>query len=407
MDLKARQYVLSPHYRLLSAAELGPADNTAGRLDALARVRSGAAFVLRNDHENKSMLITPLIRQFLTAFTPAAGIEQVMQRFAREADCPVAAISPKLQAFLKQMLHRGILVPEEVVDKVRALDERQALFCEGQTVDHYRIETAIADRRQLELYRAVDLRDDRPVVIKAVNPDADLRPKYKRRKQRVLIQEFELLRELRAHPAVCQFYALHAGPEHYYGVMEPIAGQSLRREIKRAAPDTARRIDLVGQMLSVMAHVHAHGILHGDLHNSNFLVQPDGRVRLIDFDLANHRRRRKGELYRQGGVHEYIPPERLDGRTFRLSKRRPDYRAEVHQIGVILYYILYGELPFTAFTWKELVEKITHEKPTLAPCSPAGDPYPKPLLKILRRCLRKSPKRRFKSAVTLARAWRV
>ena len=401
MPTKARQYVLSPHFRLLAPTET-PRTTGAGT-DAIARVRRGDALVLRDEQADKSMLITPLIRQFLTAFTPAADIEAVTARFAAEAGCTTDAIAGKMEGFFRDMLHRGILIPEDVVEKVRALDRRTPLFRVGDRAGRYRIEAPIADRRQLELYRAVDTRTDEGVVLKVLNLDADLLPKYKARKRRVLVQEFQFLRELKGHPAVCQFIHLKAGPKRYYGVMEAIEGESLRREVKYNVTTAARRIDLARQVLSVMAHVHAHGILHGDLHNSNLLVQPDGRVRLIDFDLANHRRLRRGEVYRKGGVHEYIPPERLDGRTFRMSKRRPDYRAEVHQIGVILYYILYGVLPFKAFTWKELVDKITNEKPVLSPISPEGETLPVELLKIVKRCLKKDPKKRFKSAQTLHR----
>ena len=401
MHTKARQYVLSPHYRLLTSVDL-PAPK-ADEADAVARVRRGEAFVLRNEHEDKSMLVTPLIRHFLAAFDPAADLSQVTRAFAREAGCSTDAITGKMKAFLKDMLHRGILIPADIIEKVRALEERTPIFATGDLIGTYRITDSIADRRQLELYRAVDTRTDQAVVIKALNLDAELLPKYKARKRRVLVQEFELLRELRHHPAVCQFYDLCSGPDHYYGVMEAIDGQSLRRAVKHNNYNATQRIDLVRQVLAVMAHVHATGILHGDLHASNFLVQSDGQVRLIDFDLANHRRRRKGEVYRQGGVHEYIPPERLDGRTFRMSKRRPDYRAEVHQIGVILYYILYGVLPFKAFTWKELVDKITHDKPVLNTRAPSEEAYPSALLKIVGRCLKKKPRKRFKSAETLHR----
>ena len=142
-------------------------------------------------------------------------------------------------------------------------------------------------------------------------------------------------------------------------------------------------------------------MLHGDIHLNNFLVHPTNlHVKLIDFDLANHAQPKRGEIVHEGGIHEYIAPEKINPNSFDLFEEPADYRSEVFQLGIILYAIFFGKLPFEALTWQELTEKIRFSEPSFA----TDMPVPMPIINLIKKSLAKNPKDRFGNAVLLHKA---
>jgi eukaryotic-like serine/threonine-protein kinase len=156
------------------------------------------------------------------------------------------------------------------------------------------------------------------------------------------------------------------------------------------------------QILTTMAGIHSRKVLHGDVHYSNILLNDRNEVKIIDFDLALEAHHIQKTHVSQGGIRDFIPPERIDDSAFEVSLMPPDYRAEVFQIGVIGYFILFGDYPFKGMTWKELAKNIKEATPKWS-----NPILPQPIIAFLQKALAKNPSARFESAEAMRQAWMV
>ena len=159
--------------------------------------------------------------------------------------------------------------------------------------------------------------------------------------------------------------------------------------------------------------MHQKKILHGDIHASNFLIKNDLTVKLIDFDLANREHLLRHEILHEGGVHEFIAPEKIAINAFEMVKERSDYRSEVYQLGVIFYILVFRDLPFKALSWHELALKIINDEPNyifensrknIAETS-LNEEIPSIIIDFLKKCLSKNPQNRFENAGVALKKW--
>jgi len=393
------KFVLSDWFEILDTESPTGFRNSLKNIEDenVTKVLNNEMFILLNKRKETPLLITPVIKQFLEEFRSPIDALKVAHKFADEIGTHPKKITPKITQFLKRMLKRGILIKEEDKKTVtQAIEDKNAVEI-GQKLGQYIIKKGLVVKSKVELYVADDIKNKRECVLKILSLPSDVKDRYRRRKVRSFAQEFLLIDELQGHPAICQFYGLVKDDQHPYAAMEYIKGVSLRKYLSKNKLAVTDRLDLIYQVFSVMAHVHRCKILHGDLHSSNFMIEENGRVRLIDFDLGNHKKLQKGEVHREGGVHQYIPPERLDDNAFSVCDGRADYKSEVFQIGVIAYYILYGKLPFKAFTWKQLAAKIKHEAAIFEPKTESGELIPEYIINIIKKAMNKKRKDRFKN----------
>jgi serine/threonine protein kinase len=362
----------------------------------------GKLFVLE-DHFNWH-LINPTIKAFLEAFKDGASLNEVIHLFAEKADCKMDEIQEALVPFFKSMKKKGFL---EILSPQNNNSKRsKPLLQKGFLLNNLKIVKRIFQKKNLEIYLAETIGSKHQAAIKILNIQNEGRPKKTEKKKRAFAQEFHLMKEMAPHPNVCQCYEYIAQDGFYYGVLEFINGTGLRGFIKKQQPNISERLRLVKQVVSSMAHVHQHKILHGDIHLSNFLVANDSRkIKLIDFNMSNRETPIPGEVIREGGVFQYIPPEKVDARAFQLVNSRSDYRSEVFQIGVIIYYIFYRKMPFDDFTWKSLAHRILNDKIKFTTHTLEGELIPEFAIRILKKCLKKNPSRRFRSAITLFKSW--
>ena len=128
-----------------------------------------------------------------------------------------------------------------------------------------------------------------------------------------------------------------------YLVTEFVAGSSLRSLIEGGSLSETASLDIARQLVEALAHLHAHGVVHRDLKPENVIVTPDGTVKVIDFGIALDRGSRRltwTKLSTVIGTPDYMSPEQING-------RRGDERSDIYAVGVILYEMLTGHLPFS------------------------------------------------------------
>ena len=208
----------------------------------------------------------------------------------------------------------------------------------GDLLDHYRIESLVARSGMASIFKATDTRDGRTVAIKIPHPemeaDAVLFDRFKR--ERDIGQKLD-------HPGVMKVYK---DGEHrrVYMVMEWVDGTLLRNMIaqqKKFPPERAARI--AARVCEALDYIHSHGVTHRDMKPENIMVDADDRIKLIDFGIAGSEGSRRltfAKLSNVMGTPDYISPEQV-------KSKRGDARSDIYAVGVMLYEMLTGKLPFT------------------------------------------------------------
>lgn len=262
----------------------------------------------------------------------------------------------------------------------------------------YQVIEALGQGGMGVVYRAEDPLLERTVAIKVIHPNR-MTSEAKER----------FFREARA---VARLDSLHivkvfdigiqpdGGKELHYIVMEFVKGQTLARYIEGAgAPNKAALRDRLGyfsQLLDAIYYAHQQGVVHRDLKPENVMITSEGRVKIMDFGLAvlddKHSQTRDNQIM---GTLAYFAPEQAKG------TRGVDLRADIYALGVILFEIATGTLPFMGDNPLEFIHKVLHEPP---PCLADINPnVPWGLEKMALRALRKDPAERYSSVLEMIR----
>src|SRR5580704_2151570 len=209
-----------------------------------------------------------------------------------------------------------------------------------------------------------------------------------------------ILREARAasalnHPHICTIYEVGEVDGQPYIAMEYIAGETLSRRIPPNGLPTESVLDLAAQVADALDHAHTQGILHRDLKSANVRMTSSGQLKVLDFGLALNlndagveglTRSTNLDTSSVVGTLAYMAPELLVGKP-------PDSRTDIWSLGVLLYELAAGVLPFQGRTGFELTTAILRETP------PALPTHVTPGLRaVITRCLAKEPEKRYQRA---------
>ena len=255
----------------------------------------------------------------------------------------------------------------------------------GRAVGKYRILERIGRGGMGTVYRAVDDMLQRDVAIKVLNAE-NTDPDALRRFRREAITLAKL-----HHPAIATLFELCEDEGDLLMVMEFVRGETLQKLAERTGqvpPDFAAQ--LCGQVLDGLAHAHRAGIVHRDLKPGNIMVTEEGLVKVMDFGIA--RISGSEHLTSDGftmGTPAYMAPEQLLG-------HEADARSDLYAVGVLLYRLWTGRLPFQGDTPFAIAHKQLHDMPT--PLNVACPTLPAWCDAILARALAKDPAERFQKA---------
>ena len=271
----------------------------------------------------------------------------------------------------------------------------------GQIVSHYRILEKIGAGGMGEVYKAQDLKLGRLVAIKILPADLSL--------DTAAVQRFQL--EARAasalnHSNICTVHEIDEAEGRHFIVMELLEGQTLKDRIAGKPLDNPSILEFGLAIVDALAAAHAKNIVHRDLKPTNIYLTDSGQVKLLDFGLAKLARPQSaGEAsalatatqsmtapHTVVGTLPYMSPEQVLGREV-------DQRTDIFSMGVVLYEMSTGRLPFESDTATELMVKIAHGVP---PSIDSLNPrIPGALARVIAKCLEKDRERRYASAPEL------
>jgi serine/threonine-protein kinase len=256
----------------------------------------------------------------------------------------------------------------------------------GSQIDSYRIEAPVARSGMASIYRAIDLRDNRQVALKIPHPDLEADP--------ILFDRFQReagIGEKLSHPKVMRVFG-GEDRSRIYMVMEWCEGRLLRQILAEGRIPQERAIRIAIGVLDALDYIHANGVVHRDLKPENIMVDAEDNIKLIDFGIAGDsaaRRLTYANFTAALGTPDYISPEQVKG-------KRGDGRSDIYAMGVILYEMLSGKLPFSGPSPLAAMNDRLLNHPT--PPRVADPSISPQLQETLYRALERDPRNRYATA---------
>jgi serine/threonine protein kinase len=261
----------------------------------------------------------------------------------------------------------------------------------GDQLDHYRIESLVARSGMASIFRATDLRTGRPVAIKVPHPEMESDP--------VLFDRFHREEEIGKkmdHPGVMKVLT-DEDRSQVYMVMEWVEGRLLRQILaENGKLPTERAVRIALGICDALEYIHTRGVVHRDLKPENIMVDAGDHIKLIDFGIAGQvgaRRLTFAKLTQVMGTPDYISPEQVKG-------KRGDARSDIYALGVMLYEMLTGKVPFRGPNPFAVMNDRLLNNP-IPPREINSEISPQ-LQEIIYRAMEREPKNRYASARELA-----
>ncbi len=276
----------------------------------------------------------------------------------------------------------------------------------GKELKHFKIEKLLGKGGMGVVYLARDVRLDRPVALKVLRGDLTANPDRRRR----FLQEAKAASAV-THPSIAQIYDVDEIEGTTFIAMEFVEGQTVSQLIDKRELDLIGSVEIALQVAEGLSKAHEANIVHRDIKSDNIMVTRDGHAKLLDFGLAklldpvsadeesDVQDLKETETFAHTspgtvmGTAAYMSPEQARGLPVNQA-------SDVFSMGVVLYEMVTGELPFKGDTPLDTMHSIAFDE--ARPVTVIRRNLPPELHRVVSRCLRKKPADRYKNARALA-----
>ena len=258
----------------------------------------------------------------------------------------------------------------------------------GKTFSHYKILSKLGEGGMGEVYLAEDHKLERKVAIKFLPPHLTI--------DEECVERFK--REAKAtaalnHPNIVTIYEIAEENTQTFIVMEYIDGESLRSKINYGFSKLTEILDITIQICDGLSEAHKVDIVHRDIKPENILIDRSGRIKILDFGLAKLEGVSKltKETSTLGTIH-YMSPEQVQGKEV-------DHRSDIWSLGIVLYEMLTGIVPFTGDYEQAIMYTIMNQEPDFE--SDRSAQIFRPLQAIVQKIIKKNPEERYQSIAAI------
>ena len=262
----------------------------------------------------------------------------------------------------------------------------------GQLIGQYRVTEKLGEGGMGAVYKAVDTLIDREVAIKMLRPEIARKPNLFQRFRAEAVTVAKL-----NHAGIATLYNFMQHGDDFFMVMEYVPGKTLEVVEREHGPLPWQiAVPLFEKILDAVQPAHDFGILHRDIKPANVMLTTWGALKVMDFGIA--RMLGTARVTTEGcmvGTLEYIPPERVSG-------KESDARGDIYSLGVVLFEMLGGRLPFQSDSEYELMR--CHLQEPLPSFQEIHVDVPLEIERVVRRATAKSPDERFNSCDDFAQA---
>jgi serine/threonine protein kinase len=334
------------------------------------------------------------------------GERPLVERYLAETDVPLRGALLHELLLIELEYRRGwgeVPAPADYLDRFeddsivrRAFAKVQSrsvnlAFLPGHQIGRYCIKSKLGAGAFGTVYLAWDDQLQREVAIKV--PHGSQLSSLRERDR--FMEEARVVARLK-HPGIVPIYdSGRLDDDRVYLVMQYVNGRSLREVISGEGVDVQRAVEIVVEAAEAVHCAHRNGVVHRDLKPGNILIDADGRVHVADFGLAVREQDVEQSVSEHAGTLAYMAPEQLQATSAPL-----DARADVWALGVILYELLSGKVPFVGPNGASIAHRILQEVPRRLRRSSRG--VSKQLDHVCQTCLAKRPEQRYHSAAELA-----
>lgn len=258
------------------------------------------------------------------------------------------------------------------------------MLSRGQKInERYEVIKTIGEGGMANVYLANDCILERKVAIKVLRGDLSNDEKFIRRFKREALSVSNL-----SHPNIVEVYDVGEEEGNYYIVMEYIEGKTLKQLLqKRGALTLTEVLDIMSQLTDGLSHAHEAYIIHRDIKPQNIMIQDNGLIKITDFGIAtaiNSTQLTQTNSV-MGSVH-YLPPEQASGKGSTI-------KSDIYSLGILMYELLAGAVPFKGDTAVEIALKHMKEKmPSIRKQNPT---IPQSVENIIIKSTAKNPKNRY------------
>ncbi len=262
----------------------------------------------------------------------------------------------------------------------------------GNLVGSYKITDKIGEGGMGAVFRGIDVMLEREVAVKMLRPELSQQPNIVERFR----SEAVTLAKLN-HPNIATLYSFVRQGDDFFMVMEFVRGETLDGLIRRTgAMPCDRAIGLLCQALEGIEHAHKMGIIHRDVKPANMMMTEGGTLKVMDFGIARvlgtARMTKQGNIV---GTIEYMSPEQVRG-------QETDARSDIYSLGILLYEMLTGRVPFSSDSEFDLMKMQIDDAPQ--PPRVFSAQIPQAVEQAIMRSLAKKPEARFQSAADFRNA---
>ena len=309
--------------------------------------------------------------------------------FVREACGNDKSLLVEVESLLSSLGSADSFLETPVISKVADIIQSESQLLErGQIVGHYEIIKQIGEGGMGEIFLAKDTNLNRKVALKLLAAHIT---EDKNRVSRFRQEAFAT--SALNHPNIVTIHEIGKWQGRDFIVTEFVDGMTLRAWLKKRKPSAGEALDVALQVASALSAAHGAGIVHRDIKPENIMIREDNLVKVLDFGIAKYRSTENGrkalvetEAGEIIGTAAYMSPEQARGLEV-------DAQTDIWSLGVILYEMLAGRLPFQGSTKSDRIAAILERDP--APLAKTGGKASPQLQQIVDRALAKEKKQRY------------